>query len=589
MKKCTLTLSPFIVFILLFTSCTSTTSDKGTMSPDRADKLMHYLLGGPKMLNPYNTNEGNSVILSERSFQSLLQLDMFSYELVPVLAKARPTISTMDDGKVKMDFELRPELRWDNGEKILAEDVAFSLKVMNCPKVDNESRRLYFSFIEDILIDKENPAKFSFICKRPYMLMESTFTDLQILPAYVYDPEGLLKGYTVKQLASGDEALQEDATLIKFAESFNSPKYQREVVVGSGPYAFDRWETNQRVVFKLKENWYGHQLKEVNHWFKASPKEIVYEVINDPTTAIVALKSEKIDLIYKVEPRVFMEELRKSESFNQKFNSYTPTQFLYTYIGMNMKNPKLDDVKTRKALRYIMDVDQLHNTIYYGLAERVTTFIHPSKKQFINSDLEFYKQDLEKARTLLAEGGWKDSNNNGILDKEVEGEVVELSLTMFYPNVAKVSEKAVLMFTEFARPLGVEIKPRSIDFSVMQDKLKAHDFDAYFGIWGASPLESDPTQIWHTDSQNGGSNYVGFGTPRSDELLEKLTQELDEATRIGYYKELQTIIDDEAPYIFMSAMQNRLAFHKRLGDIKTSGVRPGFHAPGVQMVNLAAN
>ena len=343
------------------------------------------------------------------------------------------------------------------------------------------------------------------------------------------------------------------------------------------------------MVFKLKEDWYGHQLKDVNHWFEAQPKEIVYEIINDPTTAVVALKGEKVDLLMKIDPRTFVEELRKSDEFNKNFNSSTPTQFLYAYMGMNMKNPKLDDVNTRKAFRAIMDVDKLNKTVYYNLAERVTTFIHPSKKKFINTDLEYYKQDLDKARELLAKAGWTDSDGNGILDKIVDDEKVELSLEMQYPNVAKTSEKAVLMFKEFARPLGVEIKPRSIDFAVMLENLKTHKFDMYFGIWGSSPLESDPKQIWHTDSQNGGNNYVGFGTPRSDELIEKLAQELDEETRIGYYKELQTIIDEEAPYIFLSATQNRLAFNKRLGNVKTSGVRPGFHSPSIQMVNVVAN
>ncbi len=576
--------------LFLFTGCPSDSNieEEGT-TMDKEGKLMRYMSNEPETLNPYNTSEGNAIIIAEKLYQCLLQLDMFSYELVPVVAKDRPTISILDGGKVKMDFELRPELKWDNGEKILAEDVAFSLKVMNCPKVDNSSRRIYLDFIEDIIIDPENPAKFSFMCKRPYMLMESALTDFQILPAYVYDPEGLLKDYTVKQLTANNEALEKDEKLLKFAESFNAPKFQREVAAGSGPYAFERWETSQRVVLKRKDNWYGHQLKDVNPWFEAYPKEIVYEIINDPTTAVVALKSEKIDLMMKIDPRTFVEDLRKSDDFNKRFNTATPTQFLYVYMGMNMKNPKFENVLTRKAFRHIMNVEKLNKTVYNGLAERVTTFIHPSKKKFINTDLELYKQDLEKARALLAEAGWKDSNGNGILDNTVDGDLVELSIEMQYPNVAKNSEKGVLMFKEFARPLGIEIKPRAMEFSVMLQNLKNHKFDMYISAWGSSPLESDPKQLWHTDSQKGGNNYVSFGTGRSDDLIEKLGQELDEATRIGYYKELQKIIDDEAPYIFLSAVKNRLAFNKKLGDVKATGVRPGFHAPGIKVVNVAAN
>ena len=175
-----------LIGLLTASSCGSNSTAEGEVK-EADGKVMHYLNNDPEMLNPYTTNEGNATILSERTFQALLQLDMFSYELVPVLAKTRPTISTMDDGKVKMDFELRPELRWDNGEKILAKDVAFSLKLMNTPKVNNEATRLYFDFIEDVIEYEDNPAKFSFVCKRPYMLMESALTDFLIMPAYVYD------------------------------------------------------------------------------------------------------------------------------------------------------------------------------------------------------------------------------------------------------------------------------------------------------------------------------------------------------------------------------------------------------------------
>jgi len=97
-----------------------------------------------------------------------------------------------------------------------------------------------------------------------------------------------LKDYTVKEIAKGGAAIDNDPKLTKAAENFNSPKYQNKVVVGSGPYKFDKWQPNQRVVLKKKENWWGDALKNENHWFAANSDEIVYEIVNDATTRLIA-------------------------------------------------------------------------------------------------------------------------------------------------------------------------------------------------------------------------------------------------------------------------------------------------------------
>ncbi|MEM7102293.1 MAG: ABC transporter substrate-binding protein [Bacteroidota bacterium] len=578
-----------ICIAMIFVGCSGSDSGSSTANTEDSGKVVQYCSAEPKVLNPYTRTDANANILIRRTFQPLVMLDFFSYELVPVLATALPVTEVQENGKVHLGMEIRPEAKWDNGGSITAEDVAFSVKMMKNPFVDNRALKPYFEYIEDVVVDESNNRKFTLVCKEPYMLMESALTDLLIIPSYIYDPDGVMKNYAVSQLENDKEALADDAVLKKAGDDFNAPKFQREVVIGSGAYTLDRWETNQRLVYTLKEDWWGHALAEENHWFQAKAPEIIYEVINDQTTAVVALKGEKIDAMYRIDPRTFMEELKKSESFNEKFNTASPTQFLYSYLGMNMRAEKFKDVRTRKALRSVMDVKKYGNTVFYGLAERVNSFIHPSKKQFINPDIPFYDQNLDEARRLLAEAGWSDSNGNGTLDMMIEGELTEFNIELIYPNAAQTSEKGVLMFKEFAKNVGINVEPRPLDFSVFLDQTKNHNFEMYFGIWGSSPLESDPKQIWHTSSYNGGSNYVGFGTPRSDELIDNLRRELDIEKRSDIYHELQQIIDEECPYIFMDATQNRIAISKKFTNTNTSGVNPGFYTPGFTSVNVVAN
>jgi len=571
---------------LFLSSCKSDSSTSNTTNTNQEyeNKVVDYMPGNPQQLNPYNRTDAASSMLVRYLYQSLVYTDYYTYEQVPQLAKALPVLSERD-GKILMDMEIREEAKWDNGTPITGEDIAFSLKVLKLPKADNAHLKPYFEYIEDVVIDANNPRKFTLVCKEPYMLMASAIEDLSILPAYVYDEEGILKNYTVKQLAAGGKALNDDAKLSKAADNFNSSKFQNETVVGSGPYQFDKWQPNQRVVLKKKKNWWADELKDEHHWFQAYPDEITYEIINDPTTAVVALKSEKIDAINRVEPRAFVEELKKSDLFNSKFNTYTPTQFLYAYIGMNMRNEKFEDVRVRRAMRHLMDTKTYQEKVFYGMAEHVASFVHPSKKKFINTNVKPSEFNPDKAKKLLAEAGWKDSNGNGILDKEIDGELVEFEANFIYPSVAKTSEKAVLMFQEAARKAGLKINAIPLEFTVMVEKTKSHNFDMYYGIWSSPPTESDPKQIWHTDSYNGGSNYVGFGTPESDKLIDDLRKELDETKRAEIYKKLQAAIDKEAPYVFMSATQNRVAIH----NINSSAPLNGETFPVATSASTCAN
>ena len=81
-----------------------------------------------------------------------------------------------------LDFEIRPEAVWDNGQAITGKDVAFSLKVMKTPSLDNVAIRTYFEFIRKIEIDKENPKKLKLTCNI-YHVAEGAMSDIPIIPS----------------------------------------------------------------------------------------------------------------------------------------------------------------------------------------------------------------------------------------------------------------------------------------------------------------------------------------------------------------------------------------------------------------------
>ena len=555
--------------------------------------VIQHSLSDPEELTPLNANDNTASLLFHHMIQTLIHIDYKSNKIIPILAKERPTINKLDDGKVTLDWEIRPEAQWDNGQPITGHDIEFTLKVLLNPETDSKALKPYFDKVEDIIIDEENPKKFQVVYSEPYMIIESSFTNLWVVPSYAYDPEGIMANYTLKQMVDdnrGAKTLKDDLEIKKFADEYNSPKYQREVVVGSGPYAFDRWETNQRVVVRLKENWWGHTLAKENHWFEAYPEEIIFESVNDYATAVVALKGEKLDAMNSIPNKDFVTDLRKSESFLEKFNTYTPPQFSYDYIAINMRLPKFKDKKTRKALAHTMNVNQLIDSYCYGLGQPVASFTHPDITHRLNPDVKPYAYDLEKAKQLLSEAGWTDSDGDGTLDKMIDGEKVDFKIKLNFNNGNKRRETACLIFQESARKIGIDIEIVPLEWAVLLERNKVHDFEMFVAGWISSPLESDPKQIWHTDSANDkGSNYTGFGNVESDGVIEALRVEMDDTKRAELYKKLHAMIHEDVPYIFLLAQKERVATHKRYGNSYGSGIRPGFWAAGFQVAQPIAN
>lgn len=571
---------------------------EGASTSKRAgvNEVIVHELSDPDMLIPVNSTGASSTYIQEHIFQTLLQIDPETYEYSGLIAVDRPTIELIEEGEfaggMKLMYELRPEAVWDNGTPITAYDYVSTIKSILNPKTDCEPLKPYYDWVGDIVIDEENPKKFTIYSKSTYMLIEE-FSGYWVQPEYVYDPDQIMRKFSIRDLNTAEKraALKGNADIIKFAENFNSEKYQREqgYVTGSGAYTFEGWETGQRIVLKRKENWWGDKITTGEPGFAQHPEKIIYQIINDQTTATTAMKDEGLDLMRGIKPKDFI-DLQENKGFTSKFNLSTPTMFSYYYLGFNTKNPKLSDAKVRQALSHAVNKEQIIDVIYYGLAEPTTGPVHPSKSHY-NKNISDYEFNLDKAKAMLNEAGWTDSDGNGILDKNINGELVQMELDFKYNAGNDIRKNIGLLFQEDAKKIGVKINITAKEWSVYLDELDHHDFEIACAAWVFGPSMSDPKQTWHTESSvEGGSNYVSFGNARSDELIDNLRMEYDEAKRIEMYKELQQIIHDEAPYCFLFTPTERIAIHNRF-EAETYSVRPGYSIGEFKLknTNLQAN
>lgn len=545
------------------------------------DVVVIHQLAEPQSLNPSNSRGAESTIIYYGIFQELLNIDFKTLEIVPVLAKARPSFTPVPNSDLmEMAFEIREVAKWDNGTPITAEDVAFSLKTIKVPQTDNGFKKPIFNYIKDIKIYADNPRKFAFIVE-PYMHAEAIMGDLHILPRYVYDADNILADYSIADLSDPNKAatFENDERLEAFAAAFNSPKFQREVVVGSGPYQLEEWIAKQRVILTKKADWWGSNIKD-NHWFDANPNRIIYEVIPDNTTAFAALKSGRVNTMYGIPADLYKEECLTDE-FQSAFYTDAPYNFAYDYVGFNLADPKFkDDPVTRKAMAHLLDIQTLIEKELGGYGEPIASFSHPSKPDYLSKDVQPFQYDVELAKQLLAQAGWADTDQDGVLDRVIDGASVPLNIKIITNNENTRRKLMLEMFQEAARKVGVKVEIETPTWQNFRPYIEGKKFDMFALGLIASPLESDPKQSWHSESIARGSNFVGYSNPDVDAAIDALRQEVDQEKRVPYYHIIHKNIHEDVPVIFTIALRERIAVSKQFNNVYFSGMKPNFWAAG---------
>jgi peptide/nickel transport system substrate-binding protein len=543
------------------------------------EEAILHLDAEPDRLLPMLTTSNYARSVYSGLFAYLLFQDPQTLEIIPQLATSRPEIEEITEGEnaggLAYTFEIREEASWDNGSPVTGEDYIFTMKALFNPKIPATAYRVYLSFIKDIRLDPENPRRFTVYTNQRYIIGEEAIgAALPILPAYHYDPDGLMKDISLASLADEKQAQQladSDERLQTFADQFTSPRFSREAdgVSGAGPYQLTKWETGQRIILERKSDWWGDSVEDANISLAAYPEKLIFRPISEGNTAVTALKDGKLDAMANIPPKRF-DELKETDFVKERFDFFSPPSLVNTFIYLNTRIPKLQDKKVRKALAHAINADEIIETAFFGYGERTATPVHPSFS-FYNNELDLIPYSPETARSLLAEAGWSDTNNNGIVDKEVNGQRVEMSLTYHYTAGRSLSENIALLIQEAAKPAGIEIKPVPQDFAVTQEALGRREFEL---VGGAKIIQStpwEPKQDFHSD----GDDRTGFATPETDALIDQIQVTIDKEAREKLYLDLQAAIYDATPIIYIMVPQSRIVIHKRF-ETEVTPIFPGY-------------
>lgn len=514
-------------------------SDADTLNPlISTTGLAHYVMWG---------------VNNSQIYELLMGYNNTDFGLTePLLAEAPPAIS---DDHLTYTIKIRDGVKWHDGQPLTAEDVLFTFKAAACPSADTGPVRSYLTEIADIQVDGRS-LRFSMSKPNAYNVINIANT-LPIIPKHVFDAQGLLDGFSYKDVA-GPKG-KTDPKIKKFGEQFNNHPANR-APVGSGPYKFEKWEAGKEIVLTRNDDYWGK---------KPYLDKIVYKVINDYTAGLSALKSGDVDFMPRLQPIQYNEQT-SGQAFDQQFTKVKYSLPQETEIIWNNDRPFFKDKRVRQAMTMLIDRQKFIDSIRFGFGSMAASVFDPKSRDF-DPNVKPLPYDPQKAAQLLDEAGWTDHDGDGIRDKDG----VKFKFEFLGSTGSPIFKSLFPLLQEGFRKAGIEMSDRLVEFPLMVNALKEHRYDAT--VLNASyDLVQDPYQNWHSSSINGGSNYAQFRNAESDRLLEQARLEFDDQKRKDIYWKWQELLADEQPATFLYYYEDPAAYSKRFQNVHWLPLRPGY-------------
>jgi len=470
-------------------------------------------------------------------------------------------------------YYLRPDVKWSDGTPFTTKDLEFGYAVFNNTTVDGEPLRVYYQDLVECQALSPHVIRMRYRQQYFKALEFTTGVAAFCPPFHLFERffrEDSGKQLTLERLTKEEEEAQNKVSAHgpTFGRFFNTdPRYNIDTPLGTGPYVKGEWIRDDRL--ELNRN--------PNYWLPergAYIDKIVVRFIPDNTTAMQAFKAGDIDFFWSMTPEQYFEDLKGDpEWFESQFVRASWFSPLFSYFGYNLLKPQLQDRRVRIALSLLFDKQDFLEKKLYNAGAIVTGSQYYFGPGY-DHEVAPLGYDPETARDLLAEAGWVDTDNDGLLDKD--GLVMKLSMPIAPGN--PVAKDRAELFQKSLKSVGIELEVNFLEWASFIDKIRSKDFDICTLRW-ATPIESDPYQIWHSSGagkESRGSNHVSFNNPLGDELIEQLRLTLDEDKRQKIHYTFHRLTDAEQPYTFLYCEKEFGAYHRRFRGVKWYRLRPGF-------------
>ncbi len=486
------------------------TAEPSTSSRTEGDKYGGTLLligGDPPTLDPALVSDTASARIVLELFSGLVRLDNSSevenrLQIVPDLAE---TWERSDDGTT-YTFTLRSDARFSDGSPVTASDFKYAMERAAHPDTESTVAELYLGDIVGIqeIIDGDGSVttasgievlddqtlRFTIDAPKPYFLAKLTYPT-----AFALRQSNVERGGSLWT---------------------DNP-------VGSGPFILEKYDIGVQMILARNENYYDR------------PAYLDRVQINlAGGGAMQQYETDEIDIT-----GVGLSDLDRVQDPNDPLNRdlvSVPPGFTTSYLGFNVEEPPLNDLKFRQALAHAIDKDEIAEAVFSGLVLPARGVLPPQFPGF-NADLQPLEFDVAKAQQLLAESSYPSLSDR---DKRIE---ITTQGTGASPSLSIVA-----MADMWSRHLGVEVEIQLVEFATYLQDLHRNRLQAYFAGWEADyPDPQDWIDIlFHSESPRNDGNY---SNAEVDRLVEQARTEQDVIRRTELYQQAEQMIVDDVAWI----------------------------------------
>ncbi|MBJ8107166.1 MULTISPECIES: ABC transporter substrate-binding protein [Bacillus cereus group] len=488
-------------------------SDKAKSPAKAKERKDTFVIGMPSpggIFLPHFMENGWDGNITQAIFAPLVGLDKEG-KPIPILAKKWD----ISQDQLTYTFHLKDDLKFSDGSPLTADDVAFTLTLLH-DQAYSGATDISQTAIKGGQAYKEGKA--------------SSIEGIQVI-----DPKtitittekvnaqtlSLIGGEVISKAYYGKEYKQGNLEYLK--ELYGKP-------MGAGAYKLDKYIPGQEVRFVANEN-----------YFEGKPKieHFIYKITKGDTN-LQQFQAGEVDYDGFTTNTETIEQLKDLGFAN--INVYTGSS--YGYIKMNYKKSYFKDKRVRQAFIYGLERQKVIDTYFQGYASLVNVPITPVSWAYTEEGINKYEYNLEKAKKLLDEAGWK-AGSDGIREKDGR----KLKVSYFASSASKINDVMIPVMKEDYKKIGVDFNPEYMDFNTMISKVIKGDYDL---AMVSTPMIDDPSGTIEEFVSTSKRNYDGYHNPKVDELAKQALETLDIEKRKEIYKKLYQELSEDPPVIFLN-------------------------------------
>jgi peptide/nickel transport system substrate-binding protein len=488
-------------------------------------KPITFTVGDTQNIDSMNPIVGVTVPAYEAwNIQYATLTDKSPKDFSPIPGLAKSWTSSPD--KKTWTYTLRPNLKWSDGQSLTAEDVAYTIN-----RAKKEEWLNYTSVVGNLTATAQDPT--TLVVKTSVPDPKLPTLDMYVVPKHIWE--------------------KQDAKAVT--------KYDALDGVGSGPFTLEHFEKGQFARFKANPYYYGG---------KPAVDRVVLRGFDNPDAMVAALKRGEIDAAEDV-PGTAFHQLEK-DSAVQTLQGYqgAMTEFAINGgAGLKKPHPALLDLRVRQAIAHAIDKKTIVDRVLAGLgkpADTVSTSPNPEWSPQIPAEQQF-DFNLDKAKQILDDAGYKDTNGDGI--REMPGGGKPLKFRYAVRSEGDTGPATAELITGWLREIGIATTQKVYDDSRLTEVIGKGDYDLF--VWGWTPfVDPDPMLSYFTCDQvssdpDDPTNYyndANWCDKQYDALYKQQHEEVDKAKRVELVHQMLTRFYESATYNVLYVYPDTQAYRK---------------------------